>query len=106
MTTLSNFDSSDIEQTGSAFRRIQAVCVKEILRKIMRYAVCYVLASGLLLYCASGSFAQGIFSGSNAKTDVVYAADFILKDLNSKGLPSYHLQDRKCHHSIWKSLLF
>jgi hypothetical protein len=72
----------------------------------MRYAVCYVLASGLLLYCASGSFAQGIFSGSNAKTDVVYAADFTLKDLNSKALPSYHLQDRKCHHSIWKSLLF
>jgi len=86
MTTSSKLDSSGIEQTGSAFRRVQAVCAREILRKIVRYGVCYVLASGLLFYFASGSFAQGIFSDSNAKTDVVYATDFILKDLNTKDI--------------------
>ncbi|MHB8139568.1 MAG: TlpA family protein disulfide reductase [Smithellaceae bacterium] len=86
MITLSKLDSSGIEQRGSAFRRIESVCVREILRIIMRYAFCYVLASGLLLYCASGSFAQGIFSSSNAQTDVAYASDFVLKDLNSKDI--------------------
>jgi thiol-disulfide isomerase/thioredoxin len=86
MNTLPKLDSSGIEQTESAFRRIQAVCVREMLRKFMRYVVCYVLASGLFLYSASVSFAQGISSGSNTKADVVYAADFILKDLNGKDI--------------------
>jgi peroxiredoxin len=84
MTTLLKPDISGTGQTQIVFRHREPVSYRAMRHRILRGLACFLVVAGVMFYLASASFAQVVSSGSDSKADDVYAADFVLKDLNGK----------------------
>jgi len=80
MTILLKPDTSETGLTKSLLRHKRQ---KRTWRRIPGGLVGFLMISVALLFFAPVSFAQGPSAG-NTRTDEVYAADFVLKDLNGK----------------------
>lgn len=86
MTALFKPDTSGAQRTGPIFRQKQTGFDGVMRRRIWRYFTCFILIPGMIFfYPASESSAQRI-PFINIKTDEVYAADFILRDLSGKNI--------------------